>query len=373
MHIGIVGYEANIENRVGVNTYAFELLWALYNLEDSGKNYTIYLPNQPRKDLPPQRNNWSYKILPGRGLWLITRLMPHLFLTKDKPDILFSPSHYIPPIAPMACACSIMDLGYLDFSTHLKVYDFWQLKLWSAWSLLVAKYVFAISESTKQEIVNHYPFAKGKVTVTPLGYDSKRFNTSLSDQKVILVKQKYGIKGNYILFLSTLKPSKNIVGLIDAWKMREMRFPRSSLVIAGKKGWLYNDIFRKVRENNLESRIIFTDFVDEDDKPYLVKGAQVFILPSFWEGFGLDALTAMACGVPVIVSNRGSLPEVVGSAGILVDPKNVESIADAITKVLSMDKKDYNSIVTKGISQAEKFSWKKTAEKTLEVLERIKK
>lgn len=103
--------------------------------------------------------------------------------------------------------------------------------------------------------------------------------------------------------------------------------------------------------------MVFTDFVSEEDKPGLIKGAKVFVLPSFWEGFGLDALSAMACGVPVVASNAGSLPEVVGAAGVLVDPKSVESIAEGIRKVLSMDKSKYNSLSEAGIVQSRGFSW----------------
>jgi len=117
----------------------------------------------------------------------------------------------------------------------------------------------------------------------------------------------------------------------------------------------------------LTDKVVFTDFVPEEDKPALINGAKVFVLPSFWEGFGLDALNAMAAGVPVIASNIGSLPEVVGDAGILVDPNNVSEITSAIDKVLSMNKSDYNSMVEKGVAQAKKFSWEATARETLNI------
>ena len=141
------------------------------------------------------------------------------------------------------------------------------------------------------------------------------------------------------------------------------------LVIAGKKGWMYESIFQKVKELSLEDKVIFTDFVLEADKPGLIKGAKVFVLPSFWEGFGLDILNAMAAGIPVVASNVGSIPEVVGEAGILVDPNSINSIADGIGKVLSAPKEKYNNIVTLGLIQAKKFSWEKTAKETMRVLE----
>ncbi len=372
MIIGIDGNEANVEKRVGVNTYTFEMLWGLYNIDKDQNSYTIYLKNTPQNDLPKERDNWHYKILPGGPVWIITRLVPHLLVTSKRPDVFFTPSHYVPPIALMPTVCSIMDVGYLNFSTHLKRYDYWQLSLWSAYSMLVAKYIFAISTSTKDEIVKHYPFAKNKIVVTPLAHDPKIFNTNISLKGVELVKSKYYIEGEYVLFLSTLKPSKNVLGLIEAFSKVKDAFPQYKLVIAGKKGWMYEEIFRKVRDNRLEKHIIFTDFVDELDKPFLIKGAKVFALPSFWEGFGLDALNAMAAGVAVVVSDKGSLPEVVGDAGVIVDPSSIEAIADGIIKVLSMDKKEYNNLVDKGVKQAGKFSWEKAAAKTLEVLESTK-
>jgi glycosyltransferase involved in cell wall biosynthesis len=123
----------------------------------------------------------------------------------------------------------------------------------------------------------------------------------------------------------------------------------------------------------LEKKVIFTDFVPEEDKPALIAGAKVFCLPSFWEGFGLDVLNAMACGVPVVVSKIGSLPEVAGEAGIYINPKSIKSISQGIKRVLSMDKLEYNKLVEKGLFQVQKFSWEKTVRETLNILEEIKK
>ena len=123
----------------------------------------------------------------------------------------------------------------------------------------------------------------------------------------------------------------------------------------------------------LTKDIIFTDYVPEEDKPGLIKGAKLFVLPSFWEGFGLDVLNAMASGVPVVVSNVASLPEVVGKAGILVDPYNIKSIEGGIRKVLSMSQAQYNTLVEAGIKQAGRFSWEKTARETLQILEKAAK
>jgi glycosyltransferase involved in cell wall biosynthesis len=373
MTIGIDGNEANIKNRVGVNTYAYELLKNLAKLQDTGENkhkLIVYLKENPLPDMPEETANFEYKVLPGRGLWIITRLMPSLMFSKARPDVFFSPSHYLPPIFGIPLVCSIMDLGYLEYTAQFTKKVFWQLKYWSAMSISISKAVIAISQSTMGDIVRHYPLARDKTYVTQLAYDSDKFNMGINPNDVRRVKNKYSIVDDYILYLGTLKPSKNIEGLIEAFsRISNIKYP-ISLVIAGKKGWMFDSIFKKVKDLGLSGKVIFTDFISEEDKPALVRGAKVFVLPSFWEGFGLDALNALGCGVPVVASNVGSLPEVVGDVGILVDPNNIDSIAEAIKKVLSMSKNDYNRMVSKGLAQAKKFSWEKTARLTLEILEK---
>lgn len=374
MIIGIDGNEANVEKRVGVNTYAFELLWSMWRLSSEwGKSHKliVFLKNDPIGDMPPSNEYFEYKIIKGGGIWILTKLTPYLFRHPKICDVFFSPSHYVPPIAPMPRACSIMDLGYLEYTAQFRKKDYWQLKVWSAISIFVSKSIFAISNSTKNDIVRHYPHAKGKIYVTPLAFDPSKFNLSISEKDVRRVASRHSIVTDYVLYLGTLKPSKNLEGLISAFST-VCKHPevtnKLQLVIAGKKGWLFEGIFQKVKELDLEDRVIFTDFISEEDKPPLIKGAKVFVLPSFWEGFGLDALNAMASGVPVVCSNIGSLPEVVGDAGILIDPNSTESIADGIMKVILADKSDYNNIVKRGLTQASKFSWEKTARETMKVL-----
>ncbi|AKM83672.1 hypothetical protein A2422_02240 [Candidatus Woesebacteria bacterium RIFOXYC1_FULL_31_51] len=368
MIIGIDGNEANVKNRVGVNKYAFEMIWGLYKLTQNKPyehNLIVYLKNVPLEDLPKERENFKIKVIPGGGLWIITKLTPYLFRNPEKIEVLFSPSHYTPPLLTIPRVCSIMDLGYLKFSGQFEKKVLWQLKCWSAISILVSKQILTISESTKKDIVRHYPFASKKTTVTLLGYERDKSKIEISDDLVRRIKNRYSIVDDYILYLGTLKPSKNIIGLIDAFSEIAKNI---KLVIAGKKGWMYGEIFERVKKLKLEDRVIFTDFFPEEDKPALIKGAKVFILPSFWEGFGLDIVTSMALGVPVVASNVGSLSEVVGEAGILIDPDSVKSIREGIEKVLNMSELEYNELVEKGLAQAKKFSWEVCSKKTLEII-----
>lgn len=374
MVIGIDGNEANIGNRVGVNEYAFQIIWGLWKLQEKGENkhdLIVYLQNDPLPDLPKEGKNFKYKVIPGGGAWIVRKLMPYLYKEKQKPDIFFSPSHYTLPFSPIPRVCSIMDLGYLEFSGQFEKKVFWQLNLWTAMSIFVSKYIISISESTKKDIVRHYPFAQDKIYVTHLGYDKQRFNNRISPDDVRRVRNKYSIVDDYVLFIGTLKPSKNIEGLIRAFAFLTVKHPKLSLVIAGKKGWLYDSIFAEVKKLGLSEKVIFTDFLPEEDKPGLIKGAKVFVMPSFWEGFSLDPLYAMASGVPVVVSKVGSHPEVVGNAGIVVDPKDIESIAGGLAKVLTLPIAGYNKLVDAGIAQAKKFSWEACAKETLRILTNV--
>lgn len=367
MIIGIDGTEANVKQRVGANQYAFELLHGLSRLKTS-HHWVIYLREPAMPDLPESTKTWSYRVFGPKRFWTQWRLPLDLFVHKPRPDVFFSPGHYAPRWSPVPVAISIMDLGFLKFPEQFTKKDLYQLASWTAGSVKSAKHIFAISESTKNDIIKAYHTPEEKITVTYPGYDQKRFDIKiLRDKDIERIKDSYKIVGDYILFLGTLKPSKNIEGLLEAHNILISQYPNIQLVIAGKKGWMYDTIFAKVRESGLEDKVIFTDFVSDDEVAGLVSGADVFVLPSFWEGFGIPVVEAMACGVPVVVSDVGSLPEVVGEAGVIVNPNDPQSIAQGIKKAL----KDKEELRKKGLEQVKKFSWENCAKKTLTVLEEL--
>ncbi len=375
MVIGIDGNEANIENRVGVNKYAFRLLHELHKTNENKPNpdnLIVYLKNKPLEDLPKETTNFKYKVLGGGGFWVITKLTPYLFLNPEKIEVLFSPSHYTSPFLTIPKVCSIMDLGYLEFSGQFEKKVFWQLKYWTAISIFASKQVLTISESSKQDIVRHYTWASKKITVTPLSHDLTEKDFRVSEKDVRRVKNKYSIVADYVLYVGTLKPSKNIEGLVAAFAKLTSK-NSLQLVIAGKKGWMYTSMFNLVKKLGIEKRVVFTDYVTDDDKMALRKGAKVFVQPSFWEGFGIDTLSCMALGVPVVASNVGSLAEVIGNAGVVIDPYNIDDIARGLSKVLNMSQKEYNKQITLGIDQAKKFSWKNCAEITLNTIKNAKR
>jgi glycosyltransferase involved in cell wall biosynthesis len=374
--IGIDGNEANIQNRVGVNKYAFKIIWELYKLNEkktNPNNLIVYLKNSPLNDLPKETKSFKYKIISGGGLWVITKLMPYLFKNLDNIQILFSPSHYVPPFLTIPRVCSIMDLGYLEFSGQFTKKVLWQLKYGSAISIFASKQVLTISEASKRDIVRHYPFASKKVTVTHLSHDLDQKDFEVTEKDVRRVKNKYSIVDDYILYIGTLKPSKNIDGLIKAFAEinKDAKYSKYQLVIAGKKGWLYEPLFKLVEDLKLKDKVVFTDYLPEEDKPAMRKGAKVFVQISHWEGFAIDTLSALAIGIPAVVSNVGSLPEVAGQAGIVVDHNDTKNVVAGIKKVLNMSQKDYNKLVQAGITQSKKFSWEKCAKETIEKLENV--
>jgi glycosyltransferase involved in cell wall biosynthesis len=179
------------------------------------------------------------------------------------------------------------------------------------------------------------------------------------------IRNKYGIKNKYILFVSTVEPRKNLYNLIKAFN-KISKSVEHQLVVVGKKGWMFENVLKLVKDLKLENKVIFTDYIDNVEMLYLYNNADIFVYPSIYEGFGIPPLEAMACGSPVVVSNVTSLPEVVGDAALLVDPFNVDDIADKIYKVVS-DRNLNNTLKEKSIVQANKFSWKKCAMETLNI------
>lgn len=365
MLIGLDGNEANVENRVGSGVYAFELL------KEFSKNkkhqFLIYLKEKPLVDLPKENSHFKYKVFGPRKLWTQFAL-PLKLTTGNRPDIFFSMGHYGPRFSPVPYVITIFDLSYLHYPEMFNQNDLYQLKNWSKYSIQNSAHIFAISKSTKGDIVKNYGVSSSKISVTYMGFDEKRFKPQ-PKAEVKLAKNKYKIKGGYIIFVGTIQPRKNIERLIEAFKIISDKIKDISLVIGGKKGWLYESILEKAKKERIAQKVIFTDFVSEQDLPALITGAKIYVLPSLWEGFGIPVIEAQACGVPVVVSNTSSLPEVVEDSGILIDSSSVKSIAQGIEE--SLDPKTRLVLVGKGYKNVKRFSWEKCAKETLWVLEKV--
>lgn len=374
MTIGIDGNEANVVRRVGIGEYAYELLIQFYILRENGmtnSHFTIYLKETPLPDMPKPTSWWKYVIVKPQKLWTQIGLPIHLFTHFPRPDVFFTPSHYAPRISPVPTVISIMDLSYIHFPKLFAKHDLYQLRNWTKYSALQATKIFTISNASKNDILKVYHKHPSDVMVTYLGIkEGARFTSRTANMNKEELEKKFGITGKYVLFVGTLQPRKNIVRLIEAFSLVLDKSPQ--LVVIGKKGWLYEEILAAPKKFGVEERVIFLDFVTDDDLPSLYHHAEVFVLPSLYEGFGLPVLEAMKLGCPVITSNVSSLPEAGGDAALYVNPEDTQDIAEKIEKVIS-DKKLREQMVKKGFEHIKQFSWEKTARQTLEILENVAK
>jgi glycosyltransferase involved in cell wall biosynthesis len=177
------------------------------------------------------------------------------------------------------------------------------------------------------------------------------------------VRARYNLPEQYLLYLGTLEPRKNVPLLLRAFAELARRHPEARLVIAGKKGWHFDEIFDTARSLNLAEQVLFTGYIDEADKPALMRGASLFVYPSLHEGFGIPVLEAMAPGVPTIAGNRTSIPEIAGDGAVLINPESLAELSNAL-ELLYSDPAARVRLAAKGLEQAARFSWRKTAEET---------
>ncbi len=360
MIIAIDGYEANVEHRVGIGRYAYEILCNIARI-DSSHTFRIYLPEAPIPDMPKQTDRWTYRIAGPKNLWTFVGLPLALTLDRPRPDVIFSPTHYVPRWINIPRVMAIMDLSYLSYPEMFRSQDLHQLVNWTAYSVRHARAILTISEFSKRAIIKQYGVSDKRVIVTYPGLTMP--NTQIQSNTL----------GDYILSVGTLQPRKNFVRLIEAFSIIASRYSNLTLVIVGKKGWLYEEILAAPKKNGVEARVKFLDFVADSDLPALYKNAQAFALPSLYEGFGLPVLEAMSFGTPVVISNTSSLPEIAGEAGIYVDPEETQSIADGLIQAITEKGEAAKKRSELAASQVKQFSWEKAAKQTLEVLEKVGK
>lgn len=363
MLIGIDASRANREKKTGVEWYSYHLIEALKKI-DTENRYFLYSEGKLKNDLGDLPSKWQSKILkwPPKFLW--TQICLSWEMLFKAPDLLFIPSHVIPLIHPKKTITTIHDLGFRRFPQAYSKFQQWYLN----WSVKFAlKHAFKIivpSQFTKDELIKIYNAAPEQITVIPLSYNTKTYYPITDQEKITQTLSRYQIKKPYLLYVGRLEEKKNVAFLLDVFKNLSLANNNLSLVLAGGRGYGYEKIQEKIKECDLGDQIVQLDWTGENDLPCLYSGAEIFVFPSLYEGFGIPLLEAMACGTPVVASNIASIPEISGGAALLAKVNNVDDFAQKISEVLEND--NLKEILRqKGLARVKNFSWQNCAEKTL--------
>ena len=369
--IGIDGRVMQEKKPSGIPQYAIHTIREILKLDKKNKYIIFYNSFRDIKNnIPEFEGNVEKKFyrFPNKILEWVWKIFPYPKIDEVlNADIFFSP-HFIkiPLSKKVKKIVTIHDLSFV----RNKKYFSWRKNIWH-WQMNPRKIcaqsdkIIAVSEATKNDIKNIYKIDNQKIKVIYNGSLKIADVLPYSDEQAIL--DKFNLqKNSYVLFLATLEPRKNIEGIMEAFSIIEKKIPDIKLVVAGKKGWLFENIFERAKKHHIEEKIVFTDFVSEEEKYVLIKKSLLFIFPSFCEGFGLPIVEAINQGIPVITSSVSSMPEIAKDLAILVNPHNISDIAQSILQLVSNN--ELRNILKKKESSPLDLSWEKTARETLEYL-----
>lgn len=359
--LGIDTNEANVDSRVGTGQYCYHVLIHWY--KEKGIDFHLYHRDSLQGDMPPEDDHWHYHQVGPARAWLRFGLPLDLLFSGYHFDAFWSPAHYAPIYTAGPSIVTIHDLAYEYFPDLFLRDDLYKLKNWSRSAVKNASHVIAVSAATKNDLIKLYNVPENKITVVHNGYDANVFN--LNNKPNIDLHTLYGIQNTrYILFLGTIQPRKNAIKLVQAFHLLKESGYKGKLVIAGNIGWLADETLAVIKNSPDAKDIVLTGYVSDEVRKTLYAYADVYVLPSLYEGFGVPAIEAMACGAPVAAANNSSLPEVVGEAGALFNPTDPADIARAITEIQA----DRTKYIKLGLARAKQFSWEKCSRETLEVI-----
>lgn len=311
----------------------------------------------------------SCKWFPGSLYRMISAFLPvpHGLLFGEEKQITHFFNYYVPPFVKGKTVVTIHDMAFRVFPETIRKKTMFFLKTVIKRSICRADHIVTVSEFSKQEIMRFYEVPEEKISVVPNGVDFERFHPEKDTESIEKVKSKYDICGDYFLYLGTLEPRKNLVRLILAYaEVLETNKEFPCLVLAGGKGWMYDEIFQKVEELNLQNRVLFPGYVADEDVATLMSSAVAFCFPSLYEGFGMPVIEAMACGTPVLTSVNSSLKEIAEGAAVLVDETSVEEIKEGLLNLWWREDLRIE-LATKGVERAKDYSWEKAGNKLMEV------
>jgi len=355
--IAIDASRCTVPRVTGTERYALELIRALIRL-NTAHHIRLYFRDAPQADLFPASELVDYCVIPFRRAWTHLRFAAQLW--HDKPDVTFVPAHTLPIAFPGRAVVTVHDLGFKYFPeahpTRQRLYLDWTTR----YSARRANIVLADSQATADDLYRFYGTRASKIHVVYPGVEKP---SVLSPQSSVL--QKYSLPPKYFCFIGTLQPRKNIARIVEAYRRWKTTHSNDStaLVLAGGKGWLYDPTWTEDVEG-----VYTPGYIDDADKSALLSGALALIFPSLYEGFGFPVIEAMHTGTPVIASSISSLPELVGDAGLLVDPLDIDAIARAMSQI-SDGTSLRQQLIERGHIQAVQFTWERAAQQTLSALE----
>ena len=360
-----------VGKKTGVGWYIFNIVKGL--VQNNKNDYTAEFINFMNRHNVKEQINYDVKIkqnkfIPYKVYDILTQKLKisHNFLLGTKSDIYHFFNFTIPKNIKGKVIITIYDTVF--FSAPETMGD---MKAISEYKYAAERsdLIITISESAKSDIIKHFNVDEKKIQIVTPGIDLQKYSYNYTDIELENVRKKYDLPQNYILYLGTIEPRKNIERIVKAFKNYKKEVKDDlKLVIVGNKGWKYDNIMKLIE--SMGTDIIITGYIDEEDKIPIYKLAQFFAFPSLYEGFGMPVLEAMAAGVPVVTSNVSSLPEVAGDAAILVDPLSEDEIFEAYKKIRS-DSNYREEMIQKGYEQAKKYQWKYSAKKLEEIYDKI--
>ena len=353
--------------KTGDRTYALNLAAALARL-DTGNEYCFYTW-EPATAEDLGHSGIMPTLLPASPRWTWTPFAFPRDLKRRKADLAHV-QYIMPPVAPCPVITTIHDISFRRYPALFPLKHRILLNTLVPLSARRAAAVITGSEATKRDLVEFYGLSPDRVFVTPYGVDSA-YRPIGRAEALHGLAGRYSLPEPYLLCVGVLHPRKNLARLVRAYNRIALDIPHR-LVIVGKEGWASKDLQQAAAACPPDRAPVFTGYVPDADLPLLYSAADAFLYPSLYEGFGLPPLEAMACGTPVIASSASCIPEVVGDAGILVDPTSEEAIATAIRKV-ALDPGLRRELAAAGLRQAAQFTWERTAQATLRVYEAVVK
>lgn len=356
------------QKHAGLGRYAAEVARAL--AEDGAVKLSLFYNREGQAELPadldrlPQRTvnignkPWRMAVLLSQ---LSRRPMDRVF---GATELFHATNHLLAHFKQARTVFTLHDLIFLHYPEYHMFYNRWYLTLAMPHFLRAADLIIAPSACTKRDAQKFYGLPEDKIKVI---YEAAgpHFQPIRQAEAVDRVRRKYGLPERFLLHVGTIEPRKNLTRLLDAFHALLGEEPELRLVLVGKKGWLYESFFQRLQTLGLQERVVFPGFIDEADLPAFYQLAQVFVYPSLYEGFGLPPLEAMSCGAAVVSSQAASLPEVVGEAGLMVDPADTVALTRALRRVL-LDAELRRELQERSLEQAQRFSWTKAAQMLVE-------